>query len=266
VLHIFSFTHIVWLSCVFNRSSSLSMPQVATKSRNIESSQQVHTPKAVGSSVVLASMVASELTNNTIAPNYVQLVSPASPVQGSYCTGSKRAFSSTSGPHHETPGPEESDAEECPVEGSNDNKAFHQSSVSNKRRRSTVEAGLSTTMSVAQLSELATLCDKHDISHFFSSVETCRWINALWKGDKPINGNWGTWLAILETFKQSTLREKVISVLATNMFVSEGEWVIAREDGPHPISQINCRAKASLQGKYCLNFLWKMLNSVQRCS
>jgi hypothetical protein len=303
------------------------MPQVATESRNIESSQQVHTPKAVGSSVVLASMVASKLTNNTIAPNYVQRASPASPVQISNCTGSKRAFSSTSGPHHESPGPEESDAEECPAKGSNDNEAFEQSSGSNKRVRpgceipkafaptrepliaveesqilllrlkdgSTVEArrgdlmevpyfnnlfkkepkyrehhlhedsphsirvlltvlnqrsaGLFTTMSVAQLSELATLCDKYDISHIFSSVETCRWINALWKDDKPINGDWETWLAILETFKQSTLREKVISVLATNMFVSEGEWIIAREDGLHSISQINCWAKASLQGK-----------------
>jgi hypothetical protein len=303
------------------------MPQVTTKSRNIEPSQQIDTPKAVGSSVVPASMVAGKPTNNTIAPDYAQVASPASQVQVSNCTGSKRAFSSISGHHHETPGPEESDAEECPVEGSNDNKASHQSSVSNKRRRSTLEiqkafaptreplaveesqilllrlkdestvealrsnlkdvpyfnnlfkeepkcrehhlhedsphsirvlltmlnqrsAGLPTTMSVAQLSELATLCDKYNVSDIISpAVENYRWIKALWKDDKPINGDWETWLAILETFKQPTLRKKVISVLATNMFVSEGEWIIAREDGLHSISQINCWAKASLQGK-----------------
>jgi hypothetical protein len=95
---------------------------------------------------------------------------------------------------------------------------------------------LPVSMSTNQLFDLATVCDKYDVTDIaLPHVVLHGWIDALWEEKlKPCDGKWEPWLWILSVFSKPRTdlvlrRERVLDVLAANMTQQEGRWVFGKD-------------------------------------
>jgi hypothetical protein len=112
-------------------------------------------------------------------------------------------------------------------------------------------------MSPMQLFGLATVCDKYATTEIVSPyLESRNWIGALWKPDKPCDSSWAIWLWILYIFRtrveeNSSRYERVLDVLAANMRLRDGHWIIEEGNSFFKVSDIECPSKLDpLKSKY----------------
>jgi hypothetical protein len=104
-------------------------------------------------------------------------------------------------------------------------------------------------MSPIQLFHFATVCEKYNTIEIVSPyLESRNWISALWKHNKPCDGSWATWLWILYVFQtraeeHSASYERVLDVLAANMSLRDGHWVIEEGNSFCDVSDIECPEK-----------------------
>jgi hypothetical protein len=113
----------------------------------------------------------------------------------------------------------------------------------------------------SQLYRIALVCDKYGtndvVSHY---IESRDWISTLWKDGKPCleRGlkSWASWLWICYVFqtkkgKGSERYERVLDVLAANMYLRVNDWYIEGRNSFIRASTIECPSTLdSLTGKY----------------
>jgi hypothetical protein len=111
-------------------------------------------------------------------------------------------------------------------------------------------------VSPQDLFDLATACNKHGLSDIVAPhIEFRKWINASWVDDKPRDGKWELWLCVAYQFEPRTtsglLMDRILDVLAANMFLKEGRWIFERGSTQHDVSKIETPecAMGRLDGK-----------------
>jgi hypothetical protein len=121
---------------------------------------------------------------------------------------------------------------------------------------------LPSSMSTRQLFNLATVCDKYDVTDIVVAyVQYYGWISAHWKNRKPYEDEWETWLWTLYVFHPTRTEwegpryEWVIDVLAANLTRQGDHWIIQRRNGFCRVSDIECPNQlAPLDSKYPKRF------------